>query len=240
MKVWISYSFLDKAFVETLKKSLNAVGHEVLAADEAFAPGESIYNKIEKSIRESEAFLIVFSKASMRSNWFNSEMIITLNEASKNNNKKKVFPIIISKGLKLPPLIDQIAYIDFSNSNEYDKNFRILNESIQKPIKQYIFETEKDLDYLIKEKEKLLELQKKEYQFSKEVQSREKRFFRFSKLSIMIAAILSSVVLLYAEFLKPDLLSEKVSVSGIIYYFMGVLTIIIPTFYYLIKNKQDK
>ena len=240
MNIWITYSYQDKPFVDRLKNSLTLRGHTISLVEHSIEIGDSILKTIEDHIMKADAFLIVFSKESERSKWFTSEIFLIMNEVTNRKKDKRLIPIIINKGVRLPPLIDQIAYADFTNQDSFEENFQKLTTSLQKPKTHGLLETEKTIESLIKEQEKLLQLEKKAYELDNTKRVEMKRLLRFSAAITMVAAVISSLFL-FSEFLfKDKFASDFINATQIIYYFLGVLTTLIPTLYFTLKNKRTK
>jgi hypothetical protein len=240
MNIWITYSYQDKLFVDRLKNSLTSQGHTISLVEHSIEIGDSILKTIEDHIMRADAFLLVFSKESEKSKWFTSELFLIMNEVTNRKKDKRLIPIILNKGVRLPPLINQIAYADFTNPDSFEDNFQKLLASLQKPKTHGLIETEKTIETLIKEQEKLLQLEKRAYELDNKKRVELKRLLRFSTIITMVAAIISSFYV-FSEFLFKDKFdSDFVNSTNIIYYFLGVLTSLIPTLYFIIKNKRTK
>lgn len=240
MNIWITYSYQDKLFVDRLKNRLTSQGHTISLVEHSIEIGDSILKTIEDHIMRADAFLLVFSKESEKSKWFTSELFLIMNEVTNRKKDKRLIPIILNKGVRLPPLINQIAYADFTNQDSFEDNFQKLVASLQKPKTHGLIETEKTIETLIKEQEKLLQLEKRAYELDNKKRVELKRLLRFSTIITMVAAIVSSFYV-FSEFLFKDKFdSDFVNSTNIIYYFLGVLTSLIPTLYFIIKNKRTK
>ncbi len=236
MNIWITYSYHDKEFVDKLKNGLTSKGHTISLVEHTIEIGDSILKTIEDHIMRADAFLIVFSKESKKSKWFTFELFLLINEVTNRKKEKRLIPIVINKGIKLPPFIDQIVYADFTNQDNFENSFHKLLTSLEKPKTNGLLETEKTIETLIKEKEKLLQLQKQIYELDNTKRVEIKRLFSFSIIITMIAAIISTVLVFSEFFNATDILYS----TQIFYYFLGVLTTLIPTMYYILKNKRNK
>jgi hypothetical protein len=240
MNIWITYSYQDKQFVDKLKKGLSSKGHTISLVEHSIEIGDSILKTIEDHIMKADAFLLVFSQESEKSKWFTSEIFLIMREVTNRKKEKRLIPIVINKGIRLPPLIDQIAYADFTNQDNFEVSFLKLLSSLEKPKTHGLLETEKTIETLIKEKEKLLQLQKQAYELDNTKQVEMKRLFRFSTIITMIAAVVSSIFL-FSEFIfKKNIAADILDSTQIFYYFLGVLTTLIPTMYFTLKNKRTK
>ena len=74
MPVFISYSHVDKAFVDKLAKQLVANNAHVWLDRWELNVGDSILNRVQEAIQGASALLIVLSKASVASEWCRREM----------------------------------------------------------------------------------------------------------------------------------------------------------------------
>jgi wobble nucleotide-excising tRNase len=91
-KVFISYSYEDKKFVEWLKDNLQDLGLEIWYDQQEIQLGDSIKHKITLCIQSSSAFIVILSNSSKNSNWMRYE----LNSALLLN--------AIKKGIKIIPI----------------------------------------------------------------------------------------------------------------------------------------
>lgn len=113
-KVFISYSYEDKEFVEWLKDNLQGSGHEIWYDQQEIQLGDSIKKKIIEGIQSSSTFIIILSNASKKSNWVRYELNSAL-LSSAINKGIKILPIKIDES-DVPSDLSNYLYADFSKS----------------------------------------------------------------------------------------------------------------------------
>lgn len=113
-KIFISYSRPDKKLAKKIAKSLVERGYPVWFDEWEIKVGDSIIDKINKGIIESDFLLLLLSKKSVKSKWVKEE----LNAAKMREiEKRKVFILpILLEDCKIPPLISGKKYADFRES----------------------------------------------------------------------------------------------------------------------------
>jgi len=125
-RVFISYSYQDKEFVEWLKNELQGLGLEIWYDQAEIQVGDSIKKKVNEGIQSSSAFILVLSNSSKNSDWVRYEM----NSALLLNAIKKgvaILPIKIDDS-EIPPDLSGYLYADFSNNRE--QGLEILKRSL--------------------------------------------------------------------------------------------------------------
>lgn len=73
-QLFLSHSSKDNEFVEKLRQSLKADGYNVWYDDWEIRVGDSIIQKINDGISESDFLIIVLSKNSVNSKWVREEL----------------------------------------------------------------------------------------------------------------------------------------------------------------------
>ena len=127
-KVFISFSYRDKDFVEWLKLNLAELGFDFWYDQQEINVGDSIKDKINEGIQSSIAFILVLSSSSMNSDWVKYER----NSALLLNAVKKgitILPIKIDDS-KIPSDLSGYLYADFSVNKE--QGLEILKRSLLK------------------------------------------------------------------------------------------------------------
>jgi hypothetical protein len=239
MKIWISYSRHDLPFVNRLKDELQNYGNDVLLIDADFDVGDNILSRINEQIKQADAFLLVFSKSSERSPWFNSEIFMILDEKASKRDGKPLIPIVLNKNVKLPPIVDQIFYSDFSDESRFQNNFKKLLLSLENYQYQDMRQNERTYEAILKEKQQILNLEKKEYELSRARKTELVKFVKFSYLVILSASLIASVYLLSEGLIKgEENMFDDGYVKYIIIYFLGVLTALIPSLYINTKKRK--
>jgi len=132
MNVFISHSHRDKRFVEWLANSLAASGIDVWYDDWEIKVGDSILEKVNDGISQSDFLIVVLSKSSMNSRWVREE----LNAASAEMIERagiKILPVLI-EDVELPILLRHRKYADFRNDKH--KALRDLLDVLLPPVEK--------------------------------------------------------------------------------------------------------
>jgi len=114
--VFVSHSSVDKRFVGALTKALNERGIPTWVDDKQIKVGQPIPRRISEGIAACDFFLIVISKAAIKSQWVENE----LNSAYFHAARKRtdiILPILLER-VDLPALLQPLRYADFSTSFE--------------------------------------------------------------------------------------------------------------------------
>jgi hypothetical protein len=115
-RIFISYSSKDKKFVERLAKDLKNCGIKPWIDLWEIKVGDSIIDKVEKGISESEFVVAVLSKHSVSSSWVQEELnSAKIREIEKG--RKVILPIVIGN-CKIPSLLAHKRYANFRYSYE--------------------------------------------------------------------------------------------------------------------------
>lgn len=112
MKVFISHSSVDKEFVRTVKKDLNANGILTWFDEDQLELGDSLIEKLESGLSESSHFIIVLSQASTNSDWVRYELKKAL-ENKALNLVNKIIPIKYND-CEVPNELSTLLYGDLS------------------------------------------------------------------------------------------------------------------------------
>jgi len=103
---FISHSSPDDRYVQEMVQYLHALGYdEVFNDGHTIAPDELLWNRIEKSIRGCDAFVVILSYASVSSDWVDREVQFA------RDHRKSVIPVRIDD-CKLPASFDGRDVID--------------------------------------------------------------------------------------------------------------------------------
>jgi hypothetical protein len=143
-KIFISYSYADKEFVEWLKNELENLDFEIWYDQEEIQVGDSIIDRINTGIHSSDAFIIVLSDSSKNSDWvkyeFNSAVLL-----SAIKKGIKVLPIKIDDS-EIPADLSGYLYADFSKNKE--QGLQIIKKSLGQITKaEYEFKDWSNFDW---------------------------------------------------------------------------------------------
>jgi CheY-like chemotaxis protein len=111
-KVFISHSSKDKTFVDRLATDLKNAGIDVWFDKWEIGVGDSIVEKINAGLKESDYVAVVLSRNSVNSRWVQQELNAAY-IASLDKQNNMVLPILIEYYVEIPPLIRDRRYADF-------------------------------------------------------------------------------------------------------------------------------
>ena len=116
MKVFISHTSADKESATVIGERLLHHGVDVWLDSWEMYPGDSLYDKIEKGMKEVDAFIILLSQASLESSWVRDEMKIAL-ERRRREPSFRIVPILLEK-VDPPSFLLDIIYIEWMDKTD--------------------------------------------------------------------------------------------------------------------------
>jgi len=128
LKAFISYSSKDMPIVEQIRKTLEASDIDVFVAEDSIKPGEILKDSIIKNIKESDMFVLLWSKNATDSDYVKQEIGAALGV------NKLIVPFVLNKGIPLPEFIRDIKYIPAYEN--IGKAFKTLQEIISGKAKE--------------------------------------------------------------------------------------------------------
>ena len=128
MKFFLSHSSKDKDFVRKVAEDLFINGYEVWFDEWELDWGDSLFEKIEEGIKESNFLIIVISSNSIKSRWVNNELKAALSNENESNTPF-ILPILYDD-CEVPLFLKDKIYIDFRD--DYDKGIKSGISSIKK------------------------------------------------------------------------------------------------------------
>jgi hypothetical protein len=128
MPIFISYSRKDSAFVDTLAANLIKARHNVWMDRWELNIGDSITQKIQESLTDSSAILVVVSSASVESPWCKRELTAGL-VRELEERRTLVLPLVIDN-CTLPLFIRDKLYADFRQNP--DEAFNLVDRALSK------------------------------------------------------------------------------------------------------------
>lgn len=133
MPVFISYSHVDRDFVDRLAKQLVAHRVNVWVDRWELNVGDSLITKIQDAISGASALLVILSKASVESEWCKKELSVGLiRELSEK--RVVVLPVIIDDR-KIPGFLTDKMYADFRTP--FDDGLSLILDALAKVITEY-------------------------------------------------------------------------------------------------------
>src|ERR1043166_1334817 len=133
-RVFLSHSHADKKFVTRLAEDLQTHHHYVWLDEAEIRIGDSLIDKIGRALDEVDFVLAVVSATSVKSEWVKKELEIALTREI-SEKRVVVLPILLTKR-DLPPFLRTKKYADFTDSEEYYKNFVELLRALAAPYPQ--------------------------------------------------------------------------------------------------------
>jgi hypothetical protein len=126
--VFISYSHEDKEFARKLASDLAARGIRTWLDETEIKVGDSIVQRIEEGIRQSDYILVILSENSIHSTWVQQEIRATLSREVSGANQILI-PVVIGE-VKLPPFLSHKKYVDLSKPSYYEKGIEAIVRSV--------------------------------------------------------------------------------------------------------------
>lgn len=129
-KIFMSYSSKDKLFAQELERRLGKEGVNVWRDEFDLRIGDSIIEKISKSIVDVDFLLAIISFSSVNSNWVKKELSFAMtNEVAGKNIV--VLPLVIDD-CEIPSILQDKLYADFRLPENRENAFQKLLSAIKK------------------------------------------------------------------------------------------------------------
>jgi len=120
MKLFLSHSSNDKPDVIRLYKRLKSYGVDVWIDEEKIKVGDSISQKIQQGLRESDYLCIWITEKAMQSGWVEKEWLPKIKQEI-DENRTVVLPLL-AEPIDLPPFLEDKKYADFRQSFNHGLN----------------------------------------------------------------------------------------------------------------------
>ena len=116
MRIFISYSHLDREAVDRITSRLARDGHDVWTDSSKLAAGDNFERKIREGLEQTDALIVIVSENSFRSKWVQQEFAaIALQQITKR--ERRIIPVRIDLS-DVPSYLAGRVYIDFSQDFE--------------------------------------------------------------------------------------------------------------------------
>jgi hypothetical protein len=126
---FICHSSNDKRFARRIAKDLTLHGFKVWLDEVEALPGDSLYEKIQNGIRNSDWFLIVLSPSSVKSKWCLRELNSALEEELE---RSEVYVVpLLHKECEIPGFLKEKLRADF-RGKKYKTGFHQLLKRFSK------------------------------------------------------------------------------------------------------------
>jgi len=116
MRVFLSHSTRDKAFVEKLAAAMTASGFTPWFCEVDIEKGSNFVAEISKGLKQTDLTLLVWSPDAANSPWTEEEWTAVLKQQVEQSRIR--FGIIMLREHPLPPLLDTKNYIDARVSHD--------------------------------------------------------------------------------------------------------------------------
>ncbi len=120
--VFLSFAEEDFVFAETsLKMPLEKLGYKLCWHHDAFIPGYTVVENMERSIYKSRTTIVLLSNSFMMSEYCQRELAIASKKMERTSNSNCIMPVIMDKMCQLPSDIFKITYINSDDINFLEK-----------------------------------------------------------------------------------------------------------------------
>lgn len=118
--LFVSYSREDKEFTDKLVKTLKPYMEHVWYDKHEVLVGDNILTKISQGLDKADYVIVVLSKASVKSQWVQSEVASAFVRQQGAGNVR-IFPVL-KEDCSVPSLLNSLHYADFTGSFEVGLN----------------------------------------------------------------------------------------------------------------------
>jgi hypothetical protein len=140
-EIFISHSKKDDTFANWLKEKLASVNLNVWYDNDVILYGNSILEKIDEGLKESDILILIVSKNALNSQWVKNEIKPRIHKCIKTKNAP-IIPIVLdnTKPDDLFVFLEDIRYIEFPEYHPDDNKFLELLDHIGRHIKRKKFD----------------------------------------------------------------------------------------------------
>ena len=134
-KIFISYSYDDKPFVDWLVERLANENISVWYDKNEINVGDTLTKKIEEGIKSSSSIIIILSKSGLKSKWVNYELNTALVYSAQKQGVR-ILPIIIDD-IAIPINLSSLKCADFTKNKDLalEKLIQTIRQEEQKIIR---------------------------------------------------------------------------------------------------------
>ncbi len=127
MRLFISYSSVDRHAVHELVKVLDSAGHEAWF-DLWLLPGQNWRQQTISAIEKSEAFVYVLTPESVESEWCRWEFSTAIEQG------KPIVPVLLHPKTKFPDELNSHPYVDFTDGPTPEAVARLLSGLLRQDV----------------------------------------------------------------------------------------------------------
>jgi hypothetical protein len=115
--IFLSHSHTDREFARRLAADLRLAGVKVWVDEAEIRPGDSLFDRLEHGIRESDYVGVILSPEAVASRWVRVELNAAL-QLEVRSGAIKVVPIV-SRHCEMPAFLLDKIHIDFTEPHRY-------------------------------------------------------------------------------------------------------------------------
>lgn len=104
-QVFISYSADDFPIVDRVKRLLESEDVKVFVAEYSVEPGQPLADSIKEGIRQSDLFVLLWSRHSEASDWVPQEIGIA------KDADKPIIPVVLEEDVNPPAFVRDLKYL---------------------------------------------------------------------------------------------------------------------------------
>jgi hypothetical protein len=112
VKVFISYSSIDLTFARKAKAYIESAGYTAYVSEFDMSAGTKLTDELKVQIRNSQAFVLLWSKHAKSSEWVSQEIGIA------QGDDIPVIPVILDDEPSLPGFIANLKYVRAADDSE--------------------------------------------------------------------------------------------------------------------------
>jgi hypothetical protein len=128
--VFISYSSKDKELVDRIVARLGKEGHDVWLDRLRISPGDNVHRKIQDGLEKADAFVVVLSENSFRSELVQQEVTTIALQRAVSSRPRQVIPVRIDE-VQVPNYFSDLEYLDLST--DFEAGLIRLSEQLKAP-----------------------------------------------------------------------------------------------------------
>ena len=122
--IFLAHSSKDKMFARKLASRLTQAGVKVWIDEAQIRVGDSLLDKLEHGIKNSDYLGVILSPDSVNSKWVRKELQMA-QTLEINQQVVKVLPILY-KNCDIPLFLSDKVWADFTTPDKFDDGIRIL------------------------------------------------------------------------------------------------------------------
>lgn len=129
--IFLSHNSADKPFVRKLAADLRCSGFYAWVDEAEIKLGDSLIEKIEEGIENTDYLGVVLSPNSVNAEWVKREVRIALTQEI-HGKRMKVLPILLEK-VEIPAFLLDKKYADFTSEDNYKSSLQLIIDRLSLP-----------------------------------------------------------------------------------------------------------